>query len=87
MKSTSKGKDGWKAYQALKEHYLGANNKNLLAAKYEKKGIGDLSYTGDKRRWMLEKYINKCVEYYNILNGLKPHGYGPCSEVVEWHQV
>jgi hypothetical protein len=74
MKSGSKGKDGRKAYQALKEHYLGANNTNLLAAKYEKE-IGDLSYTGDKHRWTLEKYINKHVEYYNILNGLKVHGY------------
>jgi hypothetical protein len=74
MRSASKGKDGRKAYQALKEHYLGANNTNLLAAKYEKE-IGDLSYTGDKRPWTLEKYINKHVEYYNILNGLKPHGY------------
>jgi hypothetical protein len=74
MKVASKSKDGRRAYQALKEHYLGANNTNLLAAKYEKE-IGDLSYTGDKRRWTLEKYINKHVEYYNILNGLKPHGY------------
>ena len=74
MKVASKGKDGRRAYQALKEHYLGANNTNLLAAKYEKE-IGDLSYTGDKRRWSLEKYINKHVEYYNILNGLKAHGY------------
>jgi hypothetical protein len=76
MRSASKGKNGRKAYQALKEHYLGAdNNTNLLAAKYEKKEIRDLSYTGDKRHWTLEKYINKHVEYYNILNGLKPHGY------------
>jgi hypothetical protein len=74
MKSAIKGKDGRKAYQALKEHYLGANNTNLLATKYEKE-IGDLSYTGDKRCWTLEKYINKHVEYYNILNGLKPHCY------------
>jgi hypothetical protein len=75
LKSASKGKDGRKAYQALKEHYhIGANDTNLLAAKYEKE-IGDLSYTGDKRGWTLEKYINKHVEYYNILNGLKPHGY------------
>jgi hypothetical protein len=74
MKSGSKGKDGQKAYQYLKEHYLGANNTNLLAAKYEKE-IGDLSYTGDKRRWTLEKYINKQVEYYKILNSLKPHSY------------
>jgi hypothetical protein len=76
MKSASKGKDGRKAcYQALKEHYLGTNNTNFLAApKYERE-IGDLSYTGDKRLWTLEKYINKHVEYYNFLNGFKPHGY------------
>jgi hypothetical protein len=36
IKSASKGKDGRKDYQALKDHYLGANNTNLLAAKYEK---------------------------------------------------
>jgi hypothetical protein len=47
---------------------------NLLAAKYEKE-TGDLSYTGDKRSWTLEKYINKHVEYCNILNSLKPHSY------------
>jgi hypothetical protein len=86
MKAASKGKDGRKAYQALKEHYLGANNTNLLAAKYEKE-IGDLSYTGDKRRWTLEKYINKHVEYYNILNGLKAHSYAgidTVSRVRKW---
>jgi hypothetical protein len=74
LDAASKGKDGRKAYQALKEHYLGANNTNLLAAKYEKE-IGDFSYTGDKCRWRLEKYIKKHVEYYNILNHLKAHGY------------
>jgi hypothetical protein len=33
MKAAASKGNGHKAYQALKEHYLGANNTNLLAAK------------------------------------------------------
>ena len=74
MKRFAKTKDGRGAFLALIDTYLGKMNTNLLASKYEKER-DNLIYTGDKRNFTFQKYIDKHVEFYNILQGLKEHGY------------
>ena len=83
MKPYSKEKDGLKAYKALRDHYLGPNNVNNMAADLEKQ-FSTLNYSGETRRWNFEKYVNKHVELWNVAEDLKVYGYSgidPTSRV------
>jgi hypothetical protein len=79
MKAYAKGKDGRNAYLALKAHYLGPNNANNLAQATSTK-LDQLRYTGENRRWNMQRYVTAHVECYNILEGLKEHGFSGMDE-------
>jgi hypothetical protein len=71
--------DGVGAYQNMRNHYLGPNNVNNMAADLEKE-YNNLSYSQETNRWNFEKYVNKHVELHNIAQTLVPHGYGAADE-------
>jgi hypothetical protein len=79
MKAYAKGKDGRSAYLALKAHYLGPNNANNLVQATTTK-LDQLRYTGESRRWNLQRYVTAHVECYNILEGLREHGFRGLDE-------
>ena len=74
MKPHLTTKDGRKAFFALKNHFLGANNTQNLAAKAEAEMMA-LVYTGEKARFNFEKFLTKHVEIYNRLQDLVAYGY------------
>jgi hypothetical protein len=79
MKTFSKAKDGRGAYLALKSQYLGPNNANNMAQATTTK-LDQLRYTGENRRWNMQRYVTAHVECYNILDGLKEYGFSGMDE-------
>jgi len=79
MKSHKKSRNGRLAYFALRDHYLGPNNVNNMAAALEAE-YNSLHYNGETRRWTFEKYVNKMVELHNVSEDLKEHGYAGIDE-------
>jgi hypothetical protein len=79
MKMYAKAKDGRGAYLALKSQYLGPNNANNMAQATTTK-LDQLKYTGENRRWNMQRYVTAHVECFNILDGLKEHGFSGMDE-------
>jgi hypothetical protein len=52
--------DGVGAYHSLRNHHLGPNNVNNIAAELEKE-YNNLTYSHETRRWNFEKYVGKHV--------------------------
>jgi hypothetical protein len=79
MKLYAKAKDGRGAYLALKSQYLGPNNANNMAQATTTK-LDQLRYTGENRRWNMQRYVTAHVECFNILDGLKEYGFSGMDE-------
>jgi hypothetical protein len=79
MKAYAKAKDGRGAYLSLKSQYLGPNNANNMVQATTTK-IDQLRYTGENRRWNMQRYVTAHVECFNILDGLKEHGFSGMDE-------
>jgi hypothetical protein len=79
MKMFAKAKDGRRAYLALKAHYLGPNNANNLAQATATK-LDQLRYTGENRRWNMQRYVTAHVECFNVLDGLREYGFSGMDE-------
>jgi biotin operon repressor len=71
--------DGVGAYHSLRNHYLGPNNVNNIAAELERE-YNILTYSQETNRWSFEKYVSKHVELHNVAQTLVPHGYGAVDE-------
>jgi hypothetical protein len=74
MKPFLRTHDGRGAYFALYNHFLGAQNKNILVGKYEAE-IRRLRYYGEKRNFNFEKYVTQHRKCHNALRDLEDHGY------------
>ena len=74
VKVAQRARDGRAAFLALKNHYLGPNNVNILASGAERK-LKTTTYNGKKKRWNFERYVQMHVEQHTILEGLVSHGY------------
>ena len=74
VRPAQRTRDGRLAFLGLKNHYLGKNNVDYTFSRAEAK-LKDTSYSGEKRRWNLEKYIKTHVDQHAILTGLVEHGY------------
>jgi hypothetical protein len=70
--------DGVAAYHSLRNHYLGPNNENNIAAELERDNI--LTYSQETNRWSFEKYVSKHVDLHNVAQALVPHSYGAADE-------
>lgn len=74
MRSGQKNTDGRMAFLGLKDHYLGPNNVDNMAASAERI-LATTAYHGETRRWTFEKYVKLHVDQHHILEGLKEHGH------------
>jgi hypothetical protein len=74
-----KNQPGVGAYFKLRDHYLGPNNVNNVAADLEKQ-YSNLTYSQETGRWNFEDYVSKHVELHNVAQSLVPHGYGAADE-------
>jgi hypothetical protein len=69
--------DGVGAYHSSRNHYLGPNNVNNIAAELDRE-YNILTYSQETNRF--EKYVSKHVELHNVAQSLVPHGYGAADE-------
>jgi hypothetical protein len=74
IQSLRRTKDGYGAYNALRQHYLGEDAVENMAAEMEAEW-NRLRYTGEGCRWNVEKYVTKQVELYAHAQDLKRFGY------------
>jgi hypothetical protein len=74
IQSSRRTKDGYGAYNALRQHYLGEDAVKNMAAEMEAEW-NRLTYTGKGRQWNFEKYVTKHVELYAHAQDLKQFGY------------
>jgi hypothetical protein len=79
MRPYKNQQDGVGAYHSLRNHYLGPNNVNKIAAELEKE-YNNLAYSHETSRWNFEKYVGKHEELNNVAQTLVPHGYGAADE-------
>ena len=67
-------RDGWSAFLALVNHYLGPNNVDNMAVQAEQK-LMNTTYHGETRRWNFEHYVTVHQEQHMILERLVQHGH------------
>jgi hypothetical protein len=79
VKPFQRTRDGRGAFQALHNHYLGANHVNNMASTAEAK-LAQAKYYGEKRRYNFESYISMLNEQFQVLNNLKRYGYAGIDE-------
>ena len=79
IREAARTRDGRMAYELLYQHYLGANNVDMMSSKAEHT-LSTLSYNGESRHWDFEKYVRKHVEQHLILEELTRHGYAGLDE-------
>jgi hypothetical protein len=74
VKPAQRTKYGRRAFLLLWNHFLGPNNIDNMASEAEAK-LGSVSYTGERKKWTWEKYVNIHAEQHAVLNGLTDYGY------------
>jgi hypothetical protein len=79
IQPSSRSRDGRGAWLSLYDTYLGPNNAQTLAAECEAE-MSKLKYTGEKRRFNFNKYVDAHVRLHNVMNDLKIHGYSGMDE-------
>jgi hypothetical protein len=70
-------KDGRNVFLLLWDHFLGPNNVDNMPSEAEAKlgSVSYTSYTGERKKWTLEKYIQIYAAQHAVLNGLTEYGY------------
>ena len=71
--------DGRTAFHGLYNNYLGPNKVDNQAAAAETK-LASTTYTGEKKRWNFDKYVQVHIAQYSILSSLEQHGYKGIDE-------
>ncbi len=74
IKKFHKSKDGRAAFMALKTFYLGAHYVDQMANTAENK-LATTFYTGERRNFTFDKFVQIHIEQHTILDGLKEQGY------------
>jgi hypothetical protein len=67
-------KDGRHTFLLILNHFLGPNNIDNMASEAEAK-LGSVSYTGGRKKWTWENYVQNHAEQHAVLNGLTDYGY------------
>jgi len=86
MKTAQRFKDGRQGYLALEGHYLGPNNVGNMAFSVERK-LKNTVFSGEKRRWTFENFVQVHVDQHAILAGLVDHGYSGIDERSKVHHL
>jgi hypothetical protein len=66
------------AFLLLWNQFLGPNNVDSMASEAEAK-LGSVSYTGKRKKWTWEKYVQIHTEQHAVLNGLTVSTMAPRS--------
>jgi hypothetical protein len=74
IKSFSRSKNGRDAYWALYNHYLGVSNADNVQSIAENK-LQNTFYTGERRRFNFEKYVQIHKDCHTALEGLEEFGF------------
>jgi hypothetical protein len=74
VKPAQRTKDGRHSFLLVWNHFLGPNNVDNMASEAEAKLVS-VSYTGERKRWTWEKYVQIHAEQHAALNGLTEYGY------------
>jgi hypothetical protein len=74
IKSFNRTKNGRAAYLALYQHYLGASNADNVQSRAENK-LQNTFYTGERRRFTFEKYVQVHKDQHTSLQALEEFGY------------
>jgi hypothetical protein len=85
-KPAQRTKDGRRAFLLLWDHFLGPNNVDNMALVAEAK-IGSVSYTGERKNWTWEKYVQIHTEQYAVLNGLTDYGYSRIDNSTKFRKL
>jgi hypothetical protein len=80
VKPAQRTKYGRRSFLLLWDHFLGPNNVDNMASEAEAK-LGSVSYTGKRKNWTWEKYIQIHAEQHVVLNGLTDYGYSGITKV------
>jgi hypothetical protein len=73
-KPAQRTKDGRCVSLMLWHHFLGPNSFYNMASEAEAK-LGSVSYTGERKKWTWENYVQIHAEQHAVLNGLTDYGY------------
>ena len=79
VKSAQRTRDGRAGFQSLYNHFVGANRVDNMSTIAENK-LQNTTYTGEKRRFNFERYVQIHVDQHNILDGLVRYGYSGIDE-------
>jgi hypothetical protein len=74
VKPAQRIKDGRHTFLLLCNQFLGPNNVDNMASEAEAK-LGLVSYTGERKKWTWEKYVQIHAEQHAVLSGLTDYGY------------
>jgi hypothetical protein len=74
VKPAQHTKDGRRAFLLLWNHLLGTNNVDNMASEAEAK-LGSVTYTGERKKWTWEKYVQIHAEQHAVINVLTDYGY------------
>jgi hypothetical protein len=74
VKPAQSTKYGRCTFLLLWNYFLGPNNIDNMASEAEAK-IGSVSYTGERKKWTWEKYVQIHAQQHAVLNGLTDYGY------------
>jgi hypothetical protein len=74
IRAAARTRDGRMAYKLLYQHYLGANNVDIMSSKAEHL-LKTVAYNGETRHWDFERYVRKHVAQHLSLESLVQHGY------------
>ena len=74
VKKGQRTRDGRLSFLTVKNHYLGPNNVDHMAAEAEGK-LQNLEYKGEFRNFNFEKFVQIQVDQHTITDSLIQHGY------------
>jgi hypothetical protein len=74
VKPAQSNKYGRRDFLLIWNHFLGPNNIDKMSSEAEAK-LGLVSYTGERKEWTWEKYVQIHAEQHAVLNGLTDYGY------------
>jgi hypothetical protein len=86
VKPAQRTKYGIFAFLLLWNHFLGPNNVDNMASEAEDK-IGSVSYTGKRKKWTWEKYVQIHAEQHAVLNGLTDYWYSGIDNGTKVHKL
>ena len=87
-KQFNRSKDGRAAYRAIHDFFLGRSQIHIQQAAYNR-ACESLRYTGERRGFTFDTYVNKHVEQHHLMDELAEFGPKPPDDglKIQWFQA